>query len=240
MAYRYNPFTNNFDDVGVGGNGSVVLSAGTASSPSLTFTGDSNTGIYSPGADQVAISTNGTERMRIKSTGTIQLGAGSAGLTGNVVIDPVGIGMGYPLSVNNAAPGSSNEVVIDIFRQGVRTGYIANTNTATSYISTSDYRLKENIVAVSDGIARLRRLKPSRFNFKIEPANTVDGFLAHEVQEIIPEAVFGTKDEVDTEGNPVYQGIDQSKLVPLLTAALQEAIAKINALDTRLSALEGA
>ncbi len=70
-----------------------------------------------------------------------------------------------------------------------------------------------------------------------EPDNTVDGFLAHEVTTV-PEAIVGTKDQVDDDGNPVYQGIDQSKLVPLLTAALQEAVAKIESLETRIAALE--
>ena len=177
-----------------------------------------------------------TERMRIKNNGTIQLGNGTLGLTGTLVIDPVSVGMGYPMTINNPVSGSTNEVVIDIYRQGVRTGYITNTNTVTSYTSTSDYRLKENILPVTDGIARLKQLKPSRFNFIIEPEIIVDGFLAHEVQAVVPEAITGEKDEVDSNGNPVYQGIDQSKLVPLLTAALQEAVAKIESLEARLTA----
>jgi hypothetical protein len=77
-----------------------------------------------------------------------------------------------------------------------------------------------------------------RFNFIADPDRTVDGFLAHEVQAFVPEAVTGEKDEVDKDGNPVYQGIDQSKLVPLLTAALQEALQKIEALEARITALE--
>jgi hypothetical protein len=99
MAYRYNPFTNNFDDVGVGGNGSVVLSAGTVSSPSLSFTGDSNNGIYSPGADNLAITTSGAERLRITSTGTLNIvGAGTAGST-------------QAVSFNGSAP--VNSLVLD-------------------------------------------------------------------------------------------------------------------------------
>jgi len=77
---------------------------------------------------------------------------------------------------------------------------------------------------------------PSRFNFISDPDKTVDGFLAHEVQDVVPEAIFGTKDAVDSDGNPEYQGIDQSKLVPLLTAALQEAITEIESLKSRLDA----
>ena len=82
-------------------------------------------------------------------------------------------------------------------------------------------------------------LRPSRFNFINSPEQTIDGFLAHEAQEVVPEAVTGEKDAVDEEGNPDYQSIDQAKLVPLLTAALQEALTKIEDLETRLSQLEG-
>ena len=99
--------------------------------------------------------------------------------------------------------------------------------------------MKENVAAISDGITRLKTLKPCRFNFKADASTIVDGFLAHEVTAV-PEAIAGTKDEVDSDNNPVYQGIDQSKLVPLLTAALQEAVAKIETLETKVAALESA
>jgi hypothetical protein len=118
-------------------------------------------------------------------------------------------------------------------------GSISHGTSSTSYNTSSDYRLKENVVAIFDGITRLKTLKPSRFNFKNDTDTTVDGFLAHEVTAV-PEAITGTKDEVDSDNNPVYQGIDQSKIVPLLTAALQEAIAKIEVLETKVAALEAA
>jgi hypothetical protein len=92
---------------------------------------------------------------------------------------------------------------------------------------------------MSNAIDRLKQLQPKRFNFILNPDTTVDGFLAHEVQSVVPEAISGTKDEVDSDNNPVYQGIDQSKLVPLLTAALQEAITKIETLETKVATLEG-
>jgi hypothetical protein len=121
---------------------------------------------------------------------------------------------------------------------GTTRGSITATTSATSYNTSSDYRLKENVTPVSDGISRLKQLKPNRFNFIEDPDTVVDGFLAHEVQTIVPEAITGEKDEVDDDGNPVYQGIDQSKLVPLLTAALQEAIGEIESLKARVAALE--
>jgi hypothetical protein len=114
-------------------------------------------------------------------------------------------------------------------------GTISVTSVATAYNTSSDYRLKENVVAVTDGITRLLQLKPNRFNFIADPSKTVDGFIAHEAQAVVPECVTGTKDEVDADGNDVYQGIDQSKLVPLLTAALQEAIGRIETLEQRLT-----
>ncbi len=117
-------------------------------------------------------------------------------------------------------------------------GTITTDGSNTAYNTGSDYRLKENIVDLADGITRLKTLKPCRFNFKANTSKTVDGFLAHEVTAV-PEAITGVKDDVDSEGKPIYQCIDQSKLVPLLTAALQEAIVKIETLETKVAALEG-
>jgi len=109
-------------------------------------------------------------------------------------------------------------------------GSISTDGSATLYNTSSDYRLKENITAISDAITRLKTLKPYRFNFKADTSTTVDGFLAHEVTAV-PEAITGTKDEVDADNKPIYQGIDQSKLVPLLVAAVQELIGKVEALE---------
>ncbi len=117
-------------------------------------------------------------------------------------------------------------------------GTINTSGSSTSYGTSSDYRLKENVIGLTGAADRVQQLAPKRFNFIADADKTVDGFLAHEVADIVPEAINGTKDEVDDDGNPVYQGIDQSKLVPLLTAALQEALTKIDALETRIVALE--
>jgi hypothetical protein len=134
---------------------------------------------------------------------------------------------------------------------GSGVGGITVNASGTVYATSSDYRLKENEVTIPDGITRLKALKPYKFNFKTEPDTKVDGFFAHEVSSIVPEAITGTKDEVeknengtnklDDDGNtiPKHQEIDQSKLVPLLTAALQEAITKIETLETKVTALEG-
>ena len=109
----------------------------------------------------------------------------------------------------------------------------SNNGSVTTYATSSDYRLKENEISISDGIDRIKQLNPYRFNFKDNPNNDLDGFFAHEVQDIVPEAVVGEKDGDE------MQGIDQSKLVPLITAALQEAITKIESLESEIDQLKG-
>ena len=133
---------------------------------------------------------------------------------------------------------TSNGDVVQFFRNTTDVGSISVTTTATAYNTSSDYRLKENIIPLAGAIARLNQLPVHRFNFIADPDTVVDGFIAHEAAAVVPECVTGEKDEVDEDGDPVYQGIDQSKLVPLLTAALQEAIAMISALEARVAALE--
>ena len=127
--------------------------------------------------------------------------------------------------------------IIGLCGQAVVRGEIAVSGTTIQYTSFSDHRLKENVTAISDGIGLVKTLNPVNFDW-IETSQNVNGFLAHEVQTVVPEAVTGSHNEVDDEGNPVYQGIDQSKLVPILTAALQEAIAKIETLETTVADLQ--
>ena len=142
----------------------------------------------------------------------------------------------------------SDGTIIEFRRGWGAGGSISVATNSATYNTSSDYRLKENIVAISDGITRLKTLKPSRFNWIGDTSSTRDGFIAHEVTAV-PEAITGTKDEVYTEdeidknikaGDPKYQGIDQAKLVPLITAALQEAVSKIEVLETKVAALEAA
>ena len=145
--------------------------------------------------------------------------------------------------------GRNTDGSIVIFQSaGGTEGSIAISGSTTNYNTSSDYRLKENIVNITDGITRLKQLKPRRFNFIKDPSITKDGFIAHEVDSVVPEAVTGTKDETfskDDEannvkaGDPKYQHMDASKLIPLLTAALQEAITEIETLKTKVAALEG-
>jgi hypothetical protein len=177
-----------------------------------------------------------SERVRITNDGYVLIGCTSlpGGSTKGVGFYITGTDTEYLSSINTTA--SKNHIIF--YNPNGAVGTIATNGSATAYNTSSDYRLKENVVPLTGAADRLSKLQVHRFNFIADPDTTVDGFLAHEAQAVVPECVTGTKDEVDNEDNPVYQGIDQSKLVPLLTAALQEAIAKIETLEARLTALE--
>ena len=117
-------------------------------------------------------------------------------------------------------------------KNGTTIGSIVTTGSNTAYNTASDHRLKENVDYTWDATTRLKQLKPARFNFIADGTDTVlDGFIAHEAQTVVPESVSGTHNEVDEDGNPEYQGIDHSKLVPLLVKTIQELEARITALE---------
>jgi len=132
---------------------------------------------------------------------------------------------------HHAAEGNGYSYMIYCYNGGQIGGITQNGTTGISFDTSSDYRLKENVDYTFDATSRLKELKPARFNFIAEPDRTIDGFLAHEVQEIVPQAITGTKDEVDNDGNAVMQSIDHSKLVPLLVKTIQELEARITALE---------
>ena len=145
-----------------------------------------------------------------------------------------------PMAINNFGntAGGTYRDLIHLYVNGVTRGKIqANTNGQVFVLNSSDYRLKEDIIDIESSIEKTKQLNPVNFAWK-ESGDRVDGFIAHELQEVCPDAVSGTKDAVDDEGNPEYQGIDQSKLVPLLTKALQEAVTKIESLEARVEELE--
>jgi hypothetical protein len=172
-----------------------------------------------------------TERARITNAGAIAIGTTSLPSGTNAIwLDPASGERRFSRSATTAV------FQIAFHNPNGLVGHIETSGSSTSYVTSSDYRLKENVVLLTGAIDRLQQIPVHRFNFIADPNTVVDGFLAHEAQAVVPECVTGAKDEVDEDGNPVYQGIDQSKLVPLLTAALQEALQKIEDLEGRLTA----
>ena len=139
--------------------------------------------------------------------------------------------------------GAPNAGFIDFYINASLSGGIREAGTGGTplvYATTSDYRVKTDIQPIEAPLERLAALKPKRFHFSTNAAGSplVEGFIAHEVQEVVPQAVTGSKDEVDADGNPVYQGLDQGHLVPLLTAACQELAAKVAAAEARVAVAE--
>jgi len=195
-----------------------------------------------------------TERLVITSTGVIRAVAENfnAGMSTS--------NYGWEINQNGDSPyihhatnGTGNTTLQVFINDNGTVGTIKTNGSATSFNTSSDYRLKENVDYTWDATTRLKQLKPARFNFIADDTNTlVDGFIAHEVSSVVPEAISGAKDAMTAEvlyvegddipeGKSVGdvktaaaidpQGIDQSKLVPLLVKTIQELEARITALE---------
>ena len=202
------------------GNTGLTLLGGTSNACRIHFgdSGDNDIGYINYAHDDNAMlfGTNASTRMIINGTGEVSIGDTSS----------------VTCRIESNRPGTGEQTHINFNNGNGTVGTIKTSGSGTQFNTSSDYRLKENEVAISDGITRLKTLKPYRFNFKADTDTTVDGFFAHEVSNVVPEAISGEKDGEE------MQGIDQSKLVPLLTAALQEAITEIESLKARVTTLE--
>ena len=254
--------------------------------------------------DGIVFKPSGSERMRIDSSGHLLVGTSSTFTNSTIQVKQGNLSYAVLDTWHSASSGTRYHLQFADGSSATIRGSITTNGSSTSYNTSSDYRLKENVVDMTGAIDRVKALQPKRFNWIAdEDDTTVDGFLAHEVSDVIPEAISGEKDGMrdeeyqvtpalgeiytpaieeitDEDGNitqeavaeailstdveqpetleegqqwrettpaemgtrtvPDYQGIDQSKLVPLLTGALQEAIAKIEALETRIETLENA
>jgi hypothetical protein len=197
---------------------------------------------------------DGGERMRITSTGFLYYGTtgqgphggfynidASGGASASNALNVKGTTTNYVM-VSSSGVSSGNHIFFNNYNGGnTNTGTIQDNGSNISYNTSSDYRIKENIVAISDGLTRVKQLNPVRHTFKNNSAvGTVDGWLAHELDTICPYAVNGEKDAVNEDGSIKLQGVDYGRITPLLTAALKEAITKIETLETKVAALEAA
>lgn len=159
--------------------------------------------------------------------------AGDAGAVHRTSMRYAGGGISYGLGLR---PDADTTTAISFANAaGSIIGSVSQSAAAVSFNTSSDYRLKTDLRPVADPVERLMQLKPINFAW-LSNGERTDGFLAHEAQTVVPEAVTGERDATDEDGNPIYQGIDQAKLVPLLTAALQAAVERIEVLEARLTA----
>ena len=249
----------------VSGGQSYVTGASSAGAYSRWYNNAQTTGDFQVGQGWLSVSdnigvlcnnanaamilgTNAAERMRILSDGKVFVG------TGTDFTDNPQQGLILYAANNNSqlvvshGNGTSSGTYFAKFDYNANTiGTITqNGTTAVAYNTSSDYRLKENIAPLTGALNKVSQLKPVSYTWKASPEETGEGFIAHELAEVCPQAVHGAKDEVDADGNPQYQGIDTSFLVATLTAAIQELKAindtqaeTINALTARIVALEG-
>jgi hypothetical protein len=191
-----------------------------------------------------------TERFRINSGGTlysannsVHLGTEGAVMAGGGRFTVHGDFFNSTAGAAFSTTNDSNNAIYVQFgnSSGTKIGSITRaSSTSVAYNTTSDYRLKENVLPIQAATQLIRQLKPVSYNFVGHTDEQSTGFIAHELQGVIPEAVTGEKDATYADGSPNYQGVDLSKLVPLLTAALQEAIGRIETLEAEVSALKGA
>lgn len=198
--------------------------------------------VYQRENTNLIFGTNDTERMRISQSGDLILGTTATIGPAQFNVDG-GSQCAIGIRAGNGTSGYFNQVLFANNENSALIGSIQRVNNASvQYNTTSDARLKENIADMTGAITRVKQLAPKRYSWVNEDLDAADqdGFLAHEAQTVVPGAVSGTQDEVDGDGNPIYMQMDYSKLVPLLTSALKEAITKIEALEARVTALEDA
>jgi len=280
----------------------INFADGSASTPSITNNGDTNTGIFFPAADTIAFSEGGVESMRIDSSGnffvnktlyndtsgngfgvfpnsgipqvscvgaanstqknfTVYSSTDSAykfyvdyagnGYYANILFVGVTASIGglnasghfknvdagaAGIVVGNAGGTSTTNAILFTNSNGI-VGGISTSGSSTSFNTASDYRLKENVLPMTNALATITALKPVTYKWKIDGSDG-QGFIAHELQAVVPDAVTGKKDAVDAEGNPHYQGVDTSYIVATLTAAIQELKATVDAQAIEIAALK--
>jgi Chaperone of endosialidase len=226
------------------GNYSAIELASAGAATANFIANSSNVYIGSYTNIPFVFQTNNTERMRIDTSGNLLVNQ-----TSQTGAEKVGISFsragGWGLAIKNtSATSPSNATYVSFYYTSTNTGSINSTGTTTTYDSASDYRLKENIAPMTGALAKVTQLKPCTYTWKIN-GSAGQGFLAHELQEIVSDCVRGNKDDVNEDGSIKPQMIDTSFLVATLTAAIQELKAindtqaeTINALTARVAALE--
>jgi Chaperone of endosialidase len=246
-----NAYNNYYTDGGTttnSGFAGVFNSSGTRIAY-LGFWDSNNIVNMTEAAYGITFGTNSSERMRIDTSGNLLVGTTTTGSARLAVV-----GSYISVGTSTYAAGSDNVKIANNSSNFSRSstaataqiyfenpngtvGQIQTSGSATAYLTSSDYRLKEDIQPLQIGLSTVSQMRPVSYKWKVD-GSIGHGFIAHELQALVPDAVSGEKDAVDEDGKPIHQGVDYSKIVVHLVAAIQEQQATITALTARVAALE--
>ena len=232
-----------------------TISAGTTTTTALVYSADTSGVLQlqtNGGTTAVTLDTsqNATFAGKVASASSLQLATNGTTIaitvdTSQNVLLGTTSGGGYRFEVHKASATpqyinrtTSTGGLLDFAYNGSTVGSVSTNGTTTTYNTSSDYRLKESIAPMTGALAKVSLLKPCTYKWKSDGTDG-QGFIAHELAEVVAGCVTGEKDAVDANGKPVYQGIDTSFLVATLTAAIQEQQAMITTLQTQVTALKG-
>jgi hypothetical protein len=230
--------SSNRGNITIGGTSSSMLNLGTGTTTSsYLYHIQSGNELYLVNAANgpAIFYTNNTERMRITSGGALCVGTTSATGAVRFIVESDSTTLN-PMSVSNTRATAATDYAIIFYRAGNIVGSVQTSLSATSFVTSSDYRLKENIVPMTGALAKVAQLNPVTYDWKA--GGSSQGFIAHELQAVVPDCVVGEKDEVDADGNIKPQGVDTSFLVATLTAAIQELKATVDAQATAIAELQ--
>jgi hypothetical protein len=229
-AYSYLQLGNNTDQYAA----FIALN----SSANTSYGGANSLNIWQGLSAPITFGTNNTERARIDSSGNLLVARTDVVNQGRISVNMLG-GTNVGLSVVNTNGGNTGNFCNFARSDTTVIGSISQASSTTvAYNTSSDYRLKEDVAPMTGALAKIADLKPCTYTWKYD-GSAGQGFIAHELAEVVPECVTGEKDAVDAEGNPVYQGIDTSFLVATLTAAIQEQQTMIDTMKQEIAELKG-
>lgn len=206
----------------------------------LSWKNSSGTTLWSIGGgiatsqDELAFVRQSTTVAKFDSSGNLLVGTTAAGGVGTTIYRAASGNSGAPGAIHFNGSSTATETCMSFQYNGTAVGSITRSTTATAYVTSSDYRLKENVAPMQNALDTVAQLNPVTYTWKAD-GSAGQGFIAHELQAVVPDCVTGEKDAVDEAGNPQYQGVDTSFLVATLVAALQELKAEVDSLRAQLN-----